>query len=125
MVYNGPVRLNGGETKARLAAVDREALVHNEVPFALSYWPSGKGEEPRAGPVLKDKSIQVIAFKRAEDGKDLIVRLFEPTGQRRKTTLLLECTGVEEAIQMAPFEIKTLRVKRPSGRCREVDLLER
>jgi alpha-mannosidase len=104
--------------------VAREASVHNERPFALSYWPPGEGEEPAPGPVLSDRAVQVTAFKKAEGGGDLIVRLFEPTGRSRRTTLSLDCVGVEAQIRMRPFEIKTLRVNRRSGRIREVNLLE-
>jgi alpha-mannosidase len=116
--------LNGGGRTDRLAAVDREASVHNERPFALSYWPPGGKEEPLPGPVLSDRAVQVTAFKKAEGGDDLIVRLFEPTGRSRRTTLSLDCVGVEAQIRMRPYEIKTLSVNRRSGRIREVNLLE-
>jgi alpha-mannosidase len=73
---------------------------------------------------LSDPAVQITAFKRAEEGGDLIVRLFEPTGRRRKTTLSLESCGVQAEVQMDKFEIKTLRVDRRTGRFSEVSLLE-
>ncbi len=115
--------LNGGSERDRLTAVDREALARNERPYALAYWPSGGGVAPKAGPVLSDRAIQVTAFKRAEDD-DLIVRLFEPTGRRRRATLALDCCGAKTAVRMEPFEIKTLRLDRRARGFREVDLLE-
>jgi len=66
----------------------------------------------------------MTAFKRAANGKDLIVRLFEPTGRRRTTTLTLPCAGVRMPVQLGPFEIKTLRIALHSGDVREVNLLE-
>jgi alpha-mannosidase len=116
--------LNGGGERERLTAVDREALAHNERPFALAYWPSGGGALPKAGPTLSDRAAQLAAFKRAEKSDDLIVRLFEPTGRRRKTTLSLDCCGVRAEVQMHPFEIKTLRIDRRTGSCSQVNLLE-
>jgi len=116
--------LNGGSRSARLAAVDREALVHNEQPYALSCWPSGGGRPPKSGPVLSDGAAQVTAFKRAEDGDDLIVRLFEPTGRRRTTTLSIPCAGARTQVKMDPFALKTLRLNRRTRRFREVSLLE-
>jgi len=116
--------VNGGDQRERLTAVDREALAHNERPYALSYWPPGGGEASASGPVLSDKAVQVTALKRAEGGKDLIVRLFEPTGRKRTTTLSLEAIGLRTRLRMGPFEIKTLRVNRRTGRPREVNLLE-
>jgi alpha-mannosidase len=117
--------INGGPRAERLRSVDREAMAHNEGPYALSYWPPGGGVSPAGGPRLSDHAVQIVAFKKAEDGDDLIVRLFEPTGRRRKTTLALPATDTEALVELHPFEIKTLRVSRHTGRVREVDLLER
>jgi len=131
--------LNGGQAKDRLSAVDREALAHNEPCPTLSYWPSGEGDLPAAGPVLSDRAVQVTAFKSAEDGDDLIVRLFEPTGRARRTTLSLDCAGATDKpdgsrgddrveyrtqVRLRPFELKTLRLNRRSGQFSEVSLLE-
>jgi alpha-mannosidase len=116
--------VNGGDRGPRMMAVDREALAHNERPYALAYWPGGEGGVPAAGPVLTGRAVQLAAFKKAEGGDDLIVRLFEPTGRTRTTTLSLGCLGIRTRVKMAPFEIKTLRVNRVTGRVREVSLLE-
>jgi len=117
--------LNGGEARERLGAVDREAMVHNQPPVALAYWPSGAGGAPGAGPVLSDGALQVIAFKQALEGEDLILRLFEPTGRSRATTLTLESVGMKLKLRLGPFEIRTLRIDPATGEVREVDLLER
>jgi alpha-mannosidase len=116
--------INGGRRAERLNAVDREALVHNQRPYALSCWPAGGGDLPASGPVLSDRAIQLAAFKRAEDGEDVIVRLFEPTGKRRTTTLSVPCVGASVRLRLDPFELKTLRLDRRSKRFHEVSLLE-
>jgi alpha-mannosidase len=116
--------LNGGPMTERLTVVDREALLHNEQPYALSCWPSGGGSAPKSGPVLSDRAIQVVVFKLADGGKDFIIRLFEPTGKRRTTTLSIPCANTKTRVKMAPFEIKTLRINRRSRRLRQVSLLE-
>ena len=116
--------LNGGTELDRLSVVDREALTHNERPFALCYWPSGENELPPNGPRLSDRAVQLTALKRAEDGSDLIVRLFEPTGRRRTTTLSVPSWDFRMPLQLQPFEIKTLRINLRTGRSTEVCLLE-
>ncbi len=116
--------LNGGPHEDRLAAVDREALAKNERPYALAYWPEGRGGVPQTGPVLSDKAVQLTAFKRSEEGGDLVVRLFEPTGRPRRTTLSIPSASLKTPIRMGAFEIKTLRVDPRTGRVREVSLLE-
>ena len=79
---------------------------------------------PQPGPVLHDRAIQLTAFKRAEEGDDLIIRLFEPTGRRRTTTLSVPCVDAFTRVKMDPFELKTLRLNPRTGRFHEVNLLE-
>ena len=117
--------VNAGARTKRLECVDREALVHNERPFALSFYPSGAGDAPKAGVLLSNDVIQLAAFKKAEESEDYILRLFEPTGIKRATTILAPHLGLERRIEMNPFEIKTLRLDPNSRTLKEVNLLER
>jgi len=114
----------GGPAEDRLAAIDREALVHNQRPMALSFFPSGGGEAPGALLTLSDDVVQCSAVKRSEDGKALIVRLFEPTGRPRATTVGLPGLGIRKRVKLGAFEVKTLRIDMQSGSVRETDLLE-
>lgn len=116
--------LDGGPRDERLTRVDREALAHAEKPLALAYWPPGGGTLPEPGPVLDDPAVQLGAFKKAEDGDELIVRLFEPTGEARSTTLSLPHLELEHAVHLDAFEIRTLAVDPGSRRVREVNLVE-
>jgi alpha-mannosidase len=116
--------LNAGPTEERLAAVDREALAHNEQPMALSFFPSGTGDKPGPFATLTDRVVQMTALKRSEDGKRLIVRLFEPTGQKRATTLSIPSLQLKARLRFTPFEIKTLAVDPQSGFWSETNLME-
>jgi len=117
--------LNGGKVEDRLAKIDREALVANEKPYALSFFPSGLGEAPKRLATLSDEVIQMAAAKLAENGDGLIIRLFEPTGTPRTTTLSLPLCGLQKTIEMGAFEIKTLRIDTSKNTITETDLLER
>ncbi|MGB7295831.1 MAG: glycoside hydrolase family 38 C-terminal domain-containing protein [Candidatus Aminicenantales bacterium] len=117
--------INGGKRSSRLTAVDREALVRNEKPPLLAFFPAGGGKRPQPFIVLGDPAVEVAAVKKAEDGNDLIIRLFEPTGKNRETTLSLPWVGAKKTIRLRAFEIKTLAFNPRSGRFRELDLLER
>jgi alpha-mannosidase len=64
------------------------------------------------------------AMKLAEDGRRVVVRLFEPTGASRQTTLSIPALGVETALSFRPFELKTLAVDLASRSVCETDLLE-
>jgi alpha-mannosidase len=116
--------LKGGPATQRLNAVDREALARNEKPMALSFFPPGTGKKPKPLVILDDRVIQMTAMKQAEQGRDLIVRLFNPTGRKRSTRInspLLERTW---PVTLGPFEIKTVKISRRPRRIVETDLLE-
>ena len=117
--------LSAGPFTERLAAIDREALVRNEKPFAVSFFPSGAGAKPGSFVTLSDDVIQMTTAKMSEDGASLIVRLFEPTGSARSTVLLIPDLGIEREVSLAAFEVKTLRIDPSTGAVVECDLLER
>ncbi|HZG57044.1 glycoside hydrolase family 38 C-terminal domain-containing protein, partial [Paenibacillus sp.] len=85
-----------GPAGERLRAVDREAAVLNEKPYALSYFPSGTRVAP-AGTLaeLADATTVLSAWKRAEDGDGDVVRVYNPTAERLETTLRLPIHRVD------------------------------
>ena len=117
--------LNGGFVRDRLQHIDREALALNEPPFALSFFPGGGGRKHRPAVVLEDRVIQCNAIKQAETGKDLVIRLFNPTNRARKTTLKVPPLRIKHVIALKKYEIRTLRINPRTRKVREVDLLER
>lgn len=148
--------LNAGPGEGRLAAVEREALSHNEKPYALAYFPGGEGRKPEPLVALSDEAVVLAAFKKAEgadrddhraagtergdyradranqgdyeaevaDQGDYIIRLFEPTGLERTTTVRLPFAGMEREVRLAPFEIVTLRLDADRRTLTETGLLE-
>ena len=73
----------------------------------------------------KATAVEVAAFKKSEDGRDIIVRLFEPTGRPRRAVVKLPALGARAAVRLKGFEIKTLRYDRRAKTFVETDLLER
>jgi len=116
---------NGGRSAERMTKVDREALVKNEKPVALSFFPSGAGKKPEPLAILTDDAVQIAAMKKAEDGNDLIIRLFEPTGRKRSTRLLIPPARIKRKITLSGFEIRTLKINLKKRKVIDVDLLER
>ena len=127
--------INAGEAKERMKSIDREALAKNEKPFGMQMFPErvervggvegveGAGLRPFV--VLKGEAVQMTAMKLAEDGEDIIIRLFEPTGQKRSVVLSLPLFGIDKKVTMSPFEIKTLRVDVGKRKVVETDLMEK
>ena len=116
---------NAGPVEDRLARIDREALAWNERPMALSFYPPGTGAVPEAPILIDDDVVQLSAIKLAEDGDDLVVRLFEPTGHARTAHVRFPVLGADVAVDFGPFEIKTFRLNAKTRQVVEVDLLER
>jgi alpha-mannosidase len=116
--------LNGGPAAERLAAVDREALACNERPMALSFFPSGAGTASLPLVTVSDRVTQVAAVKQSADGKAIIVRLFEPTGEKRTVTVNLPALGLKQKVTLGGFEIKTLRVDPKRKTVTETNLME-
>jgi len=117
--------LKGSPLAERMESVDREALAHNERPYVLAYFPPASGKKAGAGVAVDGAAVEVTAFKKSEDGRDIIIRLFEPTGRPRRAVVRLPALGARTSVRLEGFEIKTLRYDRRRGRFAETDLLER
>ena len=117
--------INGGEASERFSRIDREALVKNESPMVLFYFPPGTGEQALPSVLVSDDIVQVSAVKMAEQNDWLLIRLFEPTGKERETNLALPCLDLKWNVSLRGFEIKTMAVDLVSREIFEVDLMER
>ncbi|OHB55032.1 MAG: alpha-mannosidase [Planctomycetes bacterium GWF2_42_9] len=115
---------NGGKCSNRSMCIEREALVRNEKPVALSFFPSGEGSSAKPLAIIDDKCIVITAIKKAENNDDIIVRLFEPTGHQRATVLSIPSLKLKIKLSFDHFEIKTLRIEPRTGKYYETNLME-
>lgn len=85
------------------------------------------GTRPQAASFLSINAPDVVisAIKRAEDGNDLIVRLYESSGRATKATLNLAFLHRQWTGQFDPYEIKTLRIDPRTAKVAVVNILER
>jgi alpha-mannosidase len=114
--------IQGGRLDERLAAIDREALAHNETPVVLSFFPVGGGEPAGAFITLSDEVVLLSALKKAEDGAGLILRLFNPTAENRRTWVKIASLGINQEVHLSAFEIRSFRTADKSWV--ETDLME-
>ncbi|MDD8026254.1 MAG: glycoside hydrolase family 38 C-terminal domain-containing protein [Acidobacteriota bacterium] len=79
--------------------------------------------------MISAPNVHLLACKRSDDGKALILRLQESAGRKTKARLSVARPAgkgtepIEIGVSLAPFEMKTIRVER-TGRWRSVDLIE-
>ncbi len=119
---------NAGESAERAASVDSEAALHNQKPFALSFCPSGEGRTPEPLVLLEGGTVQLSAFKKAEDPADeegYVVRLYEVSGQASATNLRIPPLGISEEVRFGAFEAVTFRVDARTRVLTRLDMTER
>ncbi|MCP4177652.1 MAG: alpha-mannosidase [bacterium] len=118
--------LNAGSSEKRINHIDREALVKNEKPMALSFFPSGENKNNIKSLLqLNDNSIQVMAIKKSTQKENaIVIRLFENTGSSKETVLSSEALGFYKKIKLSAFEIKTFEVNIDTKSVIEVNLIE-
>ena len=117
--------INGGRTAGRLKRIDREALIKNEKATVLSCFPSGKGKKTNPAVLLNDSVVQVTTLKIAEEKNWILIRLFNPTGKKRKTNINIPFLNSLFEVSIGGFEIKTMAVALRTKEVFEVDLMER
>jgi len=114
---------NAGPLQNRMESVDREAIVKNERPFALSFFPPGTGHKPSAFCRINGGGIQLVSAKNADDGCALIVRLFEPSGTATEALLEFPFAGFKQKLKFNPLEFKTFSFDLEKKELKEVEVL--
>jgi alpha-mannosidase len=117
--------LDAGAATERLLAIDRESAVRTDDLMAICAFPAGGGSAPLPGVMIDDAAVRLAALKFSEDGRALVLRLFEPTGAARSTVVRIPAFGLEFPVALGPFELRTLLVDRATGAVSQADLLER
>lgn len=116
--------LNFGNAQSRIRNVDREALLHNQEPYALSFYPKG-GVRQQYASVQLTNNIELSAFKKAEKSDDVVLRMFNPMRQENQTTLQLAGISKKDFhIQFAPFEVKSFIYRIARDEMEETDMME-
>ncbi len=115
--------LFGDETEKAIDCVTLKALVLNEQPFAVSFFPDGSGELPPCGATLSGNGTELVSLRMNKDKTAYIAHLFETTGKGDIAKLKLP--GFSEAvIRLKPFEVVAMRFDKQTGVVTETDVLE-
>jgi alpha-mannosidase len=74
--------------------------------------------------VLEGAGVQLTAMRPSQDGKSLIVRLFESTGNARRAKISLPLLKAEAEVELGAFEIRTLKIDLKNRAVEEANLLD-
>ncbi len=88
---------------ADLNEFDMQAECFSQPPLALSFFPSGLGENKDTSIELDNKSIILTRFADSENG--ILVRLYN--SENKPSSATLNIFGKEFEISFTPFEVKT------------------
>ncbi|MBQ9511531.1 MAG: alpha-mannosidase [Clostridia bacterium] len=119
----------GGDREERFEKIEREAVVMAEAPAAMSFFPIGcekdKVNSIKPFAELTDDVVTLSVFKKAERGEGYVIRLFNPSDEKRTTTLKLPAADFVGEFTLGAYEIKTVRFDPETGEVKETDLTER
>ncbi len=116
--------LEGGNIDASMSQIHSQAMLKNEKPLCMSFFPNGEGKKTLPIVELSDSRVQISAVKKSEKGNNIVVRLYEPIGKPRKTTLKMQAIKKSFKLSFTPFEVKTLVINPKTGTCKETSMLE-
>jgi alpha-mannosidase len=91
-------------------------------PVVYSHLPIGSSV-PCEAVRLDPPNIRMTAMKQSWDGKALIIRAQEMSGEKTRASVRLTEPAIAKEVVFAPFEIKTFRIER-NGKFRECALVE-
>lgn len=116
--------INGEKSQARLKKLEREAAVHHETPYLISFFPSGDGKKTGRLLELRGSTTVITAIKRCDYSKKYLIRLYHGFEEAEETELRLIGCQKTIVLMMSAFEVKTLIVDFGSGDWKETDMLE-
>ncbi|MBR4941515.1 MAG: hypothetical protein IKZ19_05895, partial [Clostridia bacterium] len=108
------------------APVIREAKVLNKgLTTIRETWHGGKlSGDPYSGISVSAENIMLSACKRSEDGKGLVIRLYETDGKNTDVTVSGDLLGAELKTSFGPWSVRTFFLEDGSSLWKEVLLTE-
>ena len=116
--------IKADSAKKQRQEIDRDALIHNEKPFALSFYPSGEGKNPKPGVILSGEGLQVCALKKMERQDEYILRIYNPTEKTQVQQLSVEFLQIKQEIAVKPYEVNTYKIDGKNKKLVPHDMME-
>lgn len=88
--------------------VPKAAAVFNQLPFSLSFFPSGKGGQAVRGFELQGDGVELTALKKGEKKDCYIARIYNSSG-RPNSAVITDFYGNSMRADLGAFEVLTLK----------------
>ncbi len=103
--------IDAGNSDKLLANLDRKAMIFNEPVQKMVFFPDGQGQSRASSNFMHIYDSRVVLTScRISGNKEMLVRLYNPTGATIKTSLKIFEGAVNCNLKLMPFEVKTLSV---------------
>lgn len=110
------------ETNKVKKRVSKLAMELNQPPMVLSYFPSGEGNKSDSIFNILSDTVELAAFKKADNQTGYIIRLFNSSDEATSAVILSKVFCLNEKIAFKPYEIKTFLLN--TDLIKECDLME-
>ena len=114
--------LYGGRGEYSQLALDRLAEeLQTPAEYVADSAHPGKAAWEQSYLALTPGNVSLLAIKKAEHGsEETIIRIQERAGKSTQATIKSAVLGLDETVALAPWELKTLKVRRMPGARAEV-----
>jgi alpha-mannosidase len=107
-------RLDQGETEfnfrlmvVKQDALEREAAIFNQKPFALNLFPTKNGEvKADENVIVSNDEIVMVAFKKKDKEDKFVIRLFNNSNKEKTSSI--KVLSAEKELRFTKYEVKTL-----------------
>ncbi|MFU0801498.1 MAG: Alpha-mann-mid domain-containing protein [Xylanivirga thermophila] len=110
------------ELNERMSDIEFESALIHQAPMAVSFFPSGEGNIPEILCDLDNKSVQLVAVKKAETGDGYVFRLYNSLKNEQKFRLQIPMLRSEICDTLMGYEFKTYLIS--DGIVQEINAVE-
>lgn len=103
-------RIAASNEAQRREKINTEALVFNQSPTAVCFFPPESGQKPMMGCLLDNPVVELSSLKAAFDGSGYTVRLFNPDQKTQKVQVTLPVLNAAFTAELKPMEVLSYRI---------------
>lgn len=102
--------LCAGDVKTVMDTIDFKSMIFHQKPYVMNYFPTGSGVKPNQFMTIDNPKIVISAFKKAEDNKGYIIRLFNTTDESQSSNVLLHQSQKMLEVKLNGYEFQSYRL---------------